>query len=119
MHPRSTVRTGSIPTMMVCRTRPCCSSPRSCRQGAGAARSEALSTDGTVSLRDMAVSDDGRLLAYALSDGGSDWQIWHCATSPRARSADTLRWSKGAWQLAQRCSGFYYTSTMRRAQRTR
>ena len=36
-----------------------------------------LSKDGTVALRETAVSDDGRLFAYALSDAGSDWQIWH------------------------------------------
>ncbi|KAI8465889.1 MAG: prolyl oligopeptidase [Monoraphidium minutum] len=33
----------------------------------------ALSEDGTVALRDAAFSDDGRLLAYQLSSGGSDW----------------------------------------------
>jgi prolyl oligopeptidase len=36
-----------------------------------------LSNDGTVALRDSAVSDDGRLFAYALSDGGADWVVWH------------------------------------------
>jgi prolyl oligopeptidase len=71
----------------------------------------ALSADGTVSLRDMAVSDDGRLLAYALSDGGSDWQIWHVRdVATGADLPDTLRWSKaggGSW--LKDGSGFYYT----------
>jgi prolyl oligopeptidase len=71
----------------------------------------ALSTDGTVSLRDMAVSDDGRLLAYALSDGGSDWQIWHVRDVATGKDLpDTLRWSKaggGSW--LKDGSGFYYT----------
>ena len=71
----------------------------------------ALSADGTVSLRDMAVSDDGRLLAYALSDGGSDWQIWHVRDVATGKDLpDTLRWSKaggGSW--LKDGSGFYYT----------
>ena len=33
-----------------------------------------LSADGTISLADWEASDDGKLLAYALSDGGSDWR---------------------------------------------
>ncbi|KIZ07661.1 prolyl endopeptidase [Monoraphidium neglectum] len=32
-----------------------------------------LSEDGTVALRDASFSDDGSLLAYQLSSGGSDW----------------------------------------------
>jgi len=71
----------------------------------------ALSADGTVSLRETSVSDDGRLLAYALSDGGSDWQIWHVRdVATGADLPDTLRWSKfggGSW--LKDGSGFYYT----------
>jgi len=71
----------------------------------------ALSADGTVSLRETSVSDDGRLLAYALSDGGSDWQIWHVRdVATGADLPDTLRWSKfggGSWLKDGR--GFYYT----------
>jgi prolyl oligopeptidase len=70
-----------------------------------------LSADGTVSLRSMAISSDGRLLAYALSDGGSDWQIWHVRdVASGADLPDTLRWSKageGSW--LKDGSGFYYT----------
>ena len=72
----------------------------------------ALSADGTVSLRNIEVSDDGRLLAYALSDGGSDWQIWHVRDVASGKDlADTLRWSKvdGASWLKDG-SGFYYTA---------
>ena len=71
-----------------------------------------LSADGTVSLRNTAVSDDGRLLAYALSDGGSDWQIWHVRDVATGKDLpDTLRWSKvdGASWLKDG-SGFYYTA---------
>jgi prolyl oligopeptidase len=71
----------------------------------------ALSADGTISLREMAVSDDGRLLAYALSEGGSDWQIWHVRNVSTGKDLpDTLRWSKaGAGSWLKDGSGFYYT----------
>jgi len=36
-----------------------------------------LSADGTVSLAGWVPSPDGTLLAYGLSDGGSDWRTWH------------------------------------------
>lgn len=71
-----------------------------------------LSADGTVSLRNIEVSDDGRLLAYTLSDGGSDWQIWHVRDVASGKDLpDTLRWSKvdGASWLKDG-SGFYYTA---------
>jgi prolyl oligopeptidase len=35
-----------------------------------------LSKDGTVALGGTAVTDDGALLAYAVSDAGSDWITW-------------------------------------------
>ncbi len=35
-----------------------------------------LSEDGTVSLAGWVPSEDGKLLAYGLSDGGSDWRTW-------------------------------------------
>ena len=35
-----------------------------------------LSTDGTVALSGLSISDDGNLLAYGLSSAGSDWQEW-------------------------------------------
>src|SRR5258708_36233370 len=34
-----------------------------------------LSADGTVALRERAISPDERLFAYALSEAGSDWQV--------------------------------------------
>jgi prolyl oligopeptidase len=36
-----------------------------------------LSEDNTVALAGYTPSWDGRYLAYALSDGGSDWRTWH------------------------------------------
>jgi prolyl oligopeptidase len=35
-----------------------------------------LSDDSTVALSDFSVSPDGRYVAYALSDGGTDWDVW-------------------------------------------
>ncbi len=36
-----------------------------------------LSTDATASLADYSISRDGRYVAYAVSDGGTDWDTWH------------------------------------------
>lgn len=36
-----------------------------------------LSKDATVALGEFVPSPDGRLLAYSLSDGGTDWRTWH------------------------------------------
>lgn len=70
-----------------------------------------LSKDGTVALRETAISDDGRYYAYALSDAGSDWQIWHVRDVDTGKDLpDELRWSKaggGSWRKDG--SGFYYT----------
>jgi prolyl oligopeptidase len=71
-----------------------------------------LSSDGTVALREMAISADGRLFAYAISEAGSDWQVWHVRDVGTGKDlADTLRWSKaggGSWRKDG--SGFYYTA---------
>jgi prolyl oligopeptidase len=71
-----------------------------------------LSKDGTVAVTSWAVSHDGRLIAYALSDGGSDWQVWHVREVATGKDLpDRLRWSKfggAAWRQDGR--GFYYTA---------
>jgi prolyl oligopeptidase len=36
-----------------------------------------LSSDATASLADYSISPDGRYVAYAVSDGGTDWDTWH------------------------------------------
>jgi prolyl oligopeptidase len=36
-----------------------------------------LSADATSSLADYSISPDGRFVAYAVSDGGTDWDTWH------------------------------------------
>jgi prolyl oligopeptidase len=70
-----------------------------------------LSTDGTVALREMAMSPDGRLFAYALSDAGSDWQVWHIRDVASGRDLpDKLEWSKfGSASWRKDGSGFYYS----------
>lgn len=36
-----------------------------------------LSEDATIALGEFVPSPDGKLVAYSLSDGGSDWRTWH------------------------------------------
>jgi prolyl oligopeptidase len=71
-----------------------------------------LSLDGTVALREKAVSADGRLFAYALSESGSDWQIWRVRDVATGKDLpDTLKWSKaGGASWRKDGSGFYYTA---------
>jgi prolyl oligopeptidase len=70
-----------------------------------------LSKDGTVALRETAITDDGHLIAYSVSDAGSDWQSWHVRDVDKGVDrADVLLWSKdsrAAWRKDG--SGFYYT----------
>jgi prolyl oligopeptidase len=70
----------------------------------------AWSDDGTAALSGLAVSDDGRWLAYARSDRGSDWMTWRVRNldEPGDRP-DEVAWSKfsgAAW--APDGSGFWY-----------
>jgi prolyl oligopeptidase len=71
-----------------------------------------LSTDGTEALRATAVSADGKLFAYAISDAGSDWQVWRVRDVASGKDLpDTLKWSKdsgASWRKDG--TGFYYTA---------
>jgi prolyl oligopeptidase len=71
-----------------------------------------LSPDGTVALREMAMSRDGRLFAYAVSDAGSDWQVWHIRDVATGKDrADKVEWSKfGGASWLKDGTGFYYTA---------
>ncbi len=54
-----------------------------------------FSADGTVSLSSFSVSDDGSLLAYGLSDGGSDWITFFVREVASGRDLpDRVSWSK-------------------------
>jgi prolyl oligopeptidase len=70
-----------------------------------------LSPDGTVALTGYSVSEDGRLLAYGLSSGGSDWQVWHVREVDGGHDRpDRLEWvkfSRAGW--AHDGSGFTYS----------
>jgi prolyl oligopeptidase len=71
-----------------------------------------LSKDGTVALGDTAVSEDGKLLAYELSEAGSDW------TTVRVRDVDTgrdlpdsiewVKFSQSSW--TKDGQGFFYST---------
>ncbi|HEX6975046.1 MAG TPA: prolyl oligopeptidase family serine peptidase [Vicinamibacterales bacterium] len=71
----------------------------------------ALSADGTIALTGVAVSEDGALVAYALSHSGSDWQDIFIRDVATGRDLDDqVRWVKFAsiaW--VNDGSGFYYT----------
>ncbi|MBL9126407.1 MAG: S9 family peptidase, partial [Verrucomicrobiales bacterium] len=70
-----------------------------------------LSTDGTVALSGIDVSDDGRLLAYGLSRSGSDWQEWRVRDVATGKDLpDVVQWvkfSSASWTADGR--GFYYS----------
>ncbi|MBN1583544.1 MAG: S9 family peptidase [Anaerolineae bacterium] len=70
-----------------------------------------LSQDGTVALTGLAVSEDGKQLAYSLSSSGSDWQEWHVRDVDTGSDLeDVIGWSKfsgAAWTLDGK--GFFYS----------
>ena len=70
-----------------------------------------LSEDGTVSVRLTSLSEDGSLLAYGLSDGGSDWQTVYIRDVLSGRDlSDTLKWVKfsgASWTHDN--NGFFYS----------
>ncbi len=69
-----------------------------------------LSPDGTVAIGGLSVSPDGELVAYALSEAGSDWQTWRVrSVATREDLVDTVTWSKfsnASW--LPDASGFFY-----------
>jgi prolyl oligopeptidase len=71
----------------------------------------ALRSDGTVALSGLAVSPDGRLLAYGLAQAGSDWQEWFVrdiATGKDLQDKLTnIKFSGASWTKDSK--GFYYS----------
>lgn len=54
-----------------------------------------LSADGTTAVASLEVSRDGKYLAYALSDAGSDWKRWKVREIDTGKDRDDLiEWSK-------------------------
>lgn len=72
---------------------------------------EQLSADGTVSVSGYVLGPAGRLLAYGVSDGGSDWRIWRLVDVDRQETlADELhgiKFSSVSWSADG--EGFYYS----------
>ncbi len=53
------------------------------------------SADGTVALGGTAFSDDGRYVAYAIQEAGSDWRVWKIMEIATGKVLDDeLRWIK-------------------------
>ncbi|PYP43803.1 MAG: S9 family peptidase [Gemmatimonadetes bacterium] len=70
-----------------------------------------LSEDGTVALSTLAVSEDGRLLAYGTSASGSDWEEFRVRDVAEGRDlSDHLKWIKfsgASW--TNDGAGFFYS----------
>ncbi len=70
-----------------------------------------FSADGSISLGEMGFSSDGSLVAYSISEGGSDWRkiITIDALSKKAvgDTLDNIKFSGIAWQGNE---GFYYSA---------
>jgi len=70
-----------------------------------------LSADGTVALAGDAISDDGKLMAYAIATSGSDWTEWHVRDIDTGKDlSDDLKWVKfsgASWTKDNQ--GFYYS----------
>ena len=77
----------------------------------------AASRDATVALARFEPSPDGKLIAYSLSDGGTDWEIWKFRrVADGVDLPDELRHTK-FWTLswAPDASGVYYSRYPARA----
>jgi len=70
-----------------------------------------LSKDGTVSVKLTSISEDGSLMAYGTSDGGSDWITVHIRDVLSGRDlTETLSWVKfsgASWTHDN--NGFFYS----------
>jgi prolyl oligopeptidase len=70
-----------------------------------------LSADGTIALGGVDFTEDGALMAYGLSEAGSDWVEWRVReVATGVDREDLVRWSKfcgAAWSRDN--AGFYYS----------
>ena len=69
-----------------------------------------FSEDGTISLGGTSVNNDATLMAFSISDGGSDWRTWKVMNIETGEVLeDELKWAKfsgASWENDD--SGFYY-----------
>ncbi len=70
-----------------------------------------LAADGTVALKGVVPSEDGKLVAYGLSRAGSDWTEWRVRRVDDGNDLpDSIQWTKFSWVAWTRDgSGFYYS----------
>ncbi|MBL9115689.1 MAG: S9 family peptidase [Verrucomicrobiaceae bacterium] len=70
-----------------------------------------FSKDGTVSLTETSVSEDGKKIVYGMSKGGSDWEEYRVRDVDSGKDLpDVIEWvkfSSASW--AKDGSGFYYS----------
>lgn len=68
-----------------------------------------MSSDGTVNIGEISVSNDGKYLAYAFSRAGSDWQEINIKNTIDGGSlTDKIEWVKFSG-IAWKDGGFYYS----------
>jgi prolyl oligopeptidase len=69
------------------------------------------SKDGTVALAGMSFSEDGKYLAYGVSEAGSDWSAWKVMhVESRKILGDEVRWVKfGGASWTHDDKGFFYS----------
>ena len=71
----------------------------------------AFSEDGTVSLAGMEISPKANYIAFAKSDGGSDWDTWHLLDLKTMQELPDLvgftKFTGASWMKDE--SGFYYS----------
>ena len=69
-----------------------------------------MSSDGTVAISGLSISDDGQLAAYSIADAGSDWVKWYIRDVATGNDlSDVIAWSKfssASW--LKDGSGFFY-----------
>ncbi|MBW4553006.1 MAG: prolyl oligopeptidase family serine peptidase [Aphanocapsa sp. GSE-SYN-MK-11-07L] len=70
-----------------------------------------LSSDGTIALSGLSLSEDGQWMAYGLSTAGSDWQVWQVKEVATGKDiGDRLQWVKfsgASWSHHE--PGFFYS----------
>ncbi len=70
-----------------------------------------FSDDGTTSLSDLSFSENGKLAAYSISEGGSDWRkVIIIDAENRQQTEDTLQNIKFSGISWKGNEGFYYSS---------
>jgi prolyl oligopeptidase len=69
------------------------------------------SEDGTIALGGLSFSDDGKYVAFARAEAGSDWSTWRIMAIESGKLLDDelkwIKWSDAAWTADSR--GFFYS----------